>query len=507
MSRNRARGRRYDRNEPKLNFKKVIGVIIAIAVLIMIIVSIINIVKDSGEKVEVKSYTYYTSYENGKFGVINNEGATVINTEYDEIIAIPNNSKPIFICVYDVNDETSTYKTKVLNEKNEEVFQGYDKVEAVDNFDSKQNIWYEDNVLRVSKDGKYGLINFEGNQVLACEYDEISALKSVKSNLLVKKAGNVGLVNEKGQTIIPVQYKEIKILKEGYKNEYIVVNENNQYGLIGTSGNTLIESKYEDIKYLNSSTLFAIKESGVWKLINTEEGQIIIDGGYEDIIEVKSDSITIVKNGKYGVINTNKEEKIASEYEELKYAFSIYYMAKKDGKYGVINTENQEVIPFEYMNMTYIENGGFIQADKTEIETVIFDSNLGQKITGIISEINTEKGYIKAYVNNEYKYYNFKFEEKSASDLLIANSLFLSKKDGKYGYVDKSGKVVIDYIYEDGTEQNSCGFAAIKKDGVWGSINKIGAVSKEPTINLDSSIYIDFIGEWHLSNNGLYYEK
>ena len=501
------RGRRYDRNKPKLNFKKVIGVIIAIAVLIMIIVSIINIVKDSGEKVEVKSYTYYTSYENGKFGVINNEGTTVINAEYDEIISIPNNSKPIFICVYDVNDETSTYRTKALNEKNEEVFQGYDKIEAVDNFDSKQNIWYEDNVLRVSKDGKYGLINFEGNQVLACEYDEISALKSVKSNLLVKKAGNVGLVNEKGQTIIPVQYKEIKILKEGYKNEYIVVNENNQYGLISTSGNTLIEPKYEDIKYLNSSTLFAVKESGVWKLINTEDGQIIIDGGYDDITEVKSDSITIVKDGKYGVINTNKEEKIASEYEELKYAFSIYYMAKKDGKYGVINTENQEVIPFEYINMTYIENGGFIQADKTEIETVIFDSNLGQKITGIISEINTEKGYIKAYVNNEYKYYNFKFEEKSASDLLTANSLFLSKKDGKYGYVDKSGKVVIDYIYEDGTEQNACGFAAVKKDGVWGSINKIGAVSKEPTINLDSSIYIDFIGEWHLSNNGLYYEK
>ena len=157
--------------------------------------------------------------------------------------------------------------------------------------------------------------------------------------------------------------------------------------------------------------------------------------------------------------------------------------------------------------MTYVENGGFIQADKSDIETVILDSNLSQKVIGIISEVNLEKGYIKAYVNNEYKYYNFKFEEKNASDLLITNSLFLSKKDDKYGYVDKSGKVVVDYIYEDGTEQNSCGFSAVKKDGVWGSINKIGAVSKEPSINLDNSIYIDFIGEWHLSDNGLYYQK
>ena len=507
MSRNRARGRRYDRNEPKLNLKKVVGVILAISVLIMIIISIVNIVKDSEEKVEVKSYTYYTAYENGKFGVINNEGEIVINPQYDEIVSVPNNSKPIFICVYDVNDETNTYKTKAINDKNEEILHGYDKIEAIENFDSKQNIWYEDNVLRVRKDGKWGLIDFSGNLILACDYDEITALKSVKSNLLVKKAGNVGLINEKGQTIIPVQYKEIKTLKEGYKNEYIVVNENNQYGLIATSGNILIEPKYENVKYTNSSTLFAVKESGVWKLINTEDSQSIIDGGYDDITEVKNDSITVVKDGKYGVINTNKEEKIDFKYEELKYAFSIYYIAKKDGKYGVINTENQEVIPFEYINMTYVDNGGFIQADKTETETVIFDSNLGQKITGIISEVNTEKGYIKVYVNNEYKYYNFKFEEKNASDLLTANSLFLSKKDEKYGYVDKSGKVVIDYIYEDGTEQNSCGFAAIKKDGVWGSINKIGAISKEPAINLDSSIYIDFIGQWHLSDNGLYYEK
>ncbi len=506
MSRGRTRGRRYD-SKPKLNLKKVIGVIVALAVIVMVIISIINIVKTGKNEIEVKKYSYYTSYENGKFGVINNDGETIIEPTYNDIIAIPNSSKAIFICTYDINDIDGTYKTKALNEKNEEILTGYDKIEAIDNLDSKQNIWYEDNVLRVSKNGKYGLIDFEGKEILACEYDEITALKGVKSNILIKKAENVGLVNEKGQIIVPVQYKNILTLKEGYKNEYIVVNENNKYGLISTSGNVLIEPKYEMIKYLNSSNLFGIKENGVWKLINTQDTNIIIDGGYDDIIEAKTDSIIIIKDGKYGVINMNKEEIIAPQYEDLKYVFSIYYIAKKDGKYGIINLENQEVIPFEYTSMVYVENAGFIQADKTETETVIFDSNLAQKITGIISEINTDKGYIKAYTNNEYKYYNFKFEEKNVSDLLTSNNLFLSKKDGKYGYVDKTGKIIVDYIYEDATEQNSCGFASVKKDGVWGSINKIGAIAKEPSVNLDNSIYIDFIGEWHLSDNGLYYEK
>ncbi len=502
-----SKGRRYNRYaEPKLNMKKVLGVIVAILVIIMVIVSIVNVIKNGEDKKKVKSYSYYTVYENGKFGVINNEGETVINPEYTEIVLIPNKDVPIFICTYDLNDQDGTYKTKVINQKNEEIFKEYSKVEAIDNFDSKQNIWYEDDVLRVEKDGKYGLINFEGKEVLPCDYDEITALKGVTNNLLVKKDGEVGLVNEKGQTIVNTEYKDIKTLKEGYKNEYIIVNDNNQYGIISTTGTVIIEPKYEDVKYLNNSEMFAIKDAGVWKLIN-KDNQILIDGGYDNIIEAKGENVVVEKGGKYGVVTTKNEEKIPVEYEQIKYTFSIYYIAKTGGKYGIINLNNEQVKDFNYINMDYVEKGDFIQADVSDTETVIFDNNLSEKISGIVSEINQEKGYIKVYTNNEYKYYNFKFEEKKSSDILTSNNLFLSKKDGKYGYVNKEGKVIVDYIYEDGTEQNSCGFAAVKKDGVWGSINKVGAVELEPSVNLDSNIYTTFIGKWHLNDSGLYYEK
>ena len=488
-----SKGRRYNRYaEPKLNMKKVLGVIVAILVIIMVIVSIVNVIKNGEDKKKVKSYSYYTVYENGKFGVINNEGETVINPEYTEIVLIPNKDVPIFICTYDLNDQDGTYKTKVINQKNEEIFKEYSKVEAIDNFDSKQNIWYEDDVLRVEKDGKYGLINFEGKEVLPCDYDEITALKGVTNNLLVKKDGKVGLVNEKGQTIVNTEYKDIKTLKEGYKNEYIIVNDNNQYGIISTTGTVIIEPKYEDVKYLNNSEMFAIKDAGVWKLIN-KDNQILIDGGYDNIIEAKGENVVVEKGGKYGVVTTKNEEKIPVEYEQIKYTFSIYYIAKTGGKYGIINLNNEQVKDFNYINMDYVEKGDFIQADVSDTETVIFDNNLSEKINGIVSEINQEKGYIKVYTNNEYKYYNFKFEEKKSSDILTSNNLFLSKKDGKYGYVNKEGKVIVDYIYEDGTEQNSCGFAAVKKDGVWGSINKVGAVELEPSVNLDSNIYTTFI--------------
>ena len=174
--------------------------------------------------------------------------------QYDEMIAIPNNKQAILVCTYDVDDATGEYKTKVINEKNEEILKGYDKVEAIDNYDSKQNIWFEDNVLRVKKNGKYGLLDFKGNELLKCEYDNVYSLKGVKENIIVEQNGKLGLVNAKGQTIINTEYKSIETLKEGYKNEYLVSNESGLYGVVSTvGGNKILEDKYEAIKYINSS--------------------------------------------------------------------------------------------------------------------------------------------------------------------------------------------------------------------------------------------------------------
>ena len=116
---------------------------------------------------------------------------------------------------------------------------------------------------------------------------------------------------------------------------------------------------------------------------------------------------------------------------------------------------------------------------------------------------------MKVRVNSDYKYYNFKFEEKKNTEILANNTLFLSKKDGKYGYVDKNNVVVVNYIYDDATEQNDSGYVAVKKNGKWGAINSKGETTVEPTLSLENNPIIDFIGSWHLAEdiNANYYIK
>ena len=93
------------------------------------------------------------------------------------------------------------------------------------------------------------------------------------------------------------------------------------------------------------------------------------------------------------------------------------------------------------------------------------------------------------------------YQEIANTDALKNNTLFLVKENGKYGYVNKDGQKIVDCIYDDAKEQNQYGFCAVNKDGKWGVLQQNGSVLLEPSVTLDNSVNIDFIGTWHLNEN------
>ena len=226
--------------KPKLNMKKVIAVIIAFAVIIMIITSFGKLFgggKKSNEKTVVNKY--FALYTGGKWGVINSKGETIIKPEYDETIIIPDNTKDVFLCTYDVDYEQNTYKTKVLNSKGEETITGYEEIKAMENYDSDNNLWYESDVLLVKKDGKYGLVDYKGTELLKCEYESIEALKGVGKSFITKKDGKLGLVDNIGAVIIDNEYSDIKPVSTKFENGYIVTNSSKKVGIIGRDKSTV----------------------------------------------------------------------------------------------------------------------------------------------------------------------------------------------------------------------------------------------------------------------------
>lgn len=498
----RSRGRRYE-TEPKLNLKKVFAVIIAIAVVIMFVFIIKNILTKGEDKGKITSDSYYTIFKDNKWGVINGNGETIIDPSYAEMIIIPDNKKDVFICTYDVNYETGDYKTKALDSKNTQIFKEFDQIEAIQNSDENNSLWYENNVLRVEKNGKYGLINLDGKEILACEYDEIQAIKGINNSLKTKKDEKYGIVNSEGKVIIENKFADIETLGKDDKSGFIVKGEDGKYGVVNYLGIQVLDAKYEAIEKISGNDMYVIIEGTAQKLVD-KDGKVVLENGFDKIKEIlknKENGVIFEKTGKFGVMNLQGETKIEAKYQDLREAKEDILIAKKEDKYGIINIAEESKIGFDYSNISYVESADIYVLEDANASASIVDNNFEVKLTGIVNEINEEKGYIKIRVGEEYKYYNFKFEEKQASDIYASNTLFLSKKDGKYGYVDKNGKVVVDYTYDDAKEQNSCGFAAVKKDGKWGSIDSKGNVALEPTYNLDNYLEIDFIGTWHLGQD------
>jgi len=506
MSRNK--GRRYN-GERKLNMKKVAAVIIAVLVIIMFVIAIKELIKDRPKTNEkVFSIGYYTIYEKEKWGVIDTKGNTIIKPTYEEMIVIPDNTKPVFVCMENVNMEEGTYLTKVVNDRNKEIYTEYDKVEVIYNHDENNTLWYESNVLKVQKDGKYGLINFEGKEILACTQDNIEPMLGTKSVYITTTNNQKGLVDSMGKVIIENKYKEIRALTKEYENGFIVQNNEGKFGVINYDTTKALEEKYDDIKKVYGNKMYVVKESDTWKIVNTE-GQVFLENKFEDVKEINSDNIIIKINGKYGVVNTQAEEKIPAVYDDISYVFSDYYIAKKENKYGIITSNNTEKVPFNYTYITYFSTAGFIKADTESLESELLDRQLNVKVKGIITEINQNKNYIRVRQNDNYKYYNFKLEEKQSTDILATNTIFLSKNNGKYGYVNEKGIVVVDYIYEDATEQNKYGYVAVKKGGKWGCLDAKGKVVVDCIYSLENNLVVDFISKWHLAPdiNANYYTK
>jgi hypothetical protein len=495
-----SKGKRYE--EPKLNMKKVFAVIIAIIVFIMFIFIIKGILTRDKSEGKITSQDYFASYKDNKWGVINAKGENVIDPSYKEMIIIPNSKNDVFLCTYDVDYETGEYKTKALNSKNEEIFTQYSNVEAISNYDQNNNLWYEENVLKVEKDGKYGLINLAGKELASCEYEEIVAVEEIKGALKVKKDGKYGILDKDGKEIIKPQYADIKRLGKENKDGFIVKSEDGKYGVVDYSGNVIIESKYEDVKNIYGSDYYVVKNNGKDLLTKKDGTETNVDADeIKAILSNVENGIIVAKKGKYGVIKTTGESVIDANYDDLKEAKSGVLIAKQNNKYGIIDLEKNTKVEFKYANITYDEKANIYIAEDESYNNDIIDDNFEVRQSGILINIDDEKGYIELRQDEENKYYNFKFEERDVKDIFSSNTLYLSKKDGKYGFVDKDGNVVVDYIYDDATQQNSYGYAGIKKDGKWGSINEKGNIVQEPTYDLEDYLKVDFIGRWHLGKD------
>jgi len=404
-------------------------IIIAIIVLIAIIIGFFiykNQTNIDYELEEVGDYQYLKLYKNGKYGVIDRSGNILIDAEYTQV-NIPNPTKPLFICYEQTEQENN--KTKVLNEKREQLFTKYEEVLPLMFKELTSEVPFEKSVLQYKKDGKYGLIDFNGNEITNAIYDSIESLLYKEGCLLVKKDDKVGLINIKGKQIIKPEY--YSITADSYYNKdtkykavgFIIctrTDEGYRYGYINSKGEKVLEPIYNTIQR-------------VTEIIDDNNAYLIVE-----------------KNGQAGLMK-NKEVILECQNEDIEYnRINELFAVKKASKCGVIDIKGNVILPVEYDDVwfiskninaqkgenTYLFNEKGEKIENSEYSTIIETDNEEFKITikeqkyGVVNRNN------EVLINNDYQYIEYAFED-----------YFIVTKDGKVGIINKNGQEKIGLEY------------------------------------------------------------
>ncbi|MBR0490997.1 MAG: WG repeat-containing protein [Clostridia bacterium] len=564
--------------------KKKNVVIIVILLAIIIGISVFFIMQNSKvagrdyniEKVE--NFNYFVVQDGDNYGVMDKEAKIVIEPKYQNIV-IPNPSKPIFICT------PSDSKSKVLNEKNEELFTNYEEVGSIKLKNLASSLVYEKSVLKYKKEEKYGLIDFNGKEITKPIYGSIDALEYKEGELIVEKDGKYGVINIKGVTLVEPQYEIIKVdgyyteengykkagyivgikTEEGYRygyvdvngntlletefneilrvsnikddnNIYFIASKNGQYGLYKNSS-SILNTEYQSIEYNQTNNIFVIEKSRRFGITDTN-GKIIVGTNYAQIditgkyiyakpkqgetevldatgkkVEIPANISKIaIQDGKYSIVITNENQKttygvedkngkviIPSQYTYIEYLFDDYFIAcDSNGLLGVVDEKNDKKIDLKYNSVQGIKSAKLIQTVLTQENITTIYNNKFEKVCELKSAtIQQIDDFIKIYNNNEVYYINNAGKNVTSQEVYRNNKLYAKQENGKWGFADKSGNIIVKCEYDKVTELNKYGYAGICKNGKWGSIDAEGKVIQEPTYEIKGNFEPSFLGKYY----------
>ena len=427
-----SRGKRYD-SEPKLNMKKVFAVAIAIVVIIMFIFIIKGLLSKDTTSGKITTKNYYASYKDNKWGVIDSTGNNVIDPSYKEMIIVPNSKIGVFICTYDVDYNTGSYKTKVLNEKNEEILTNYENINTIDIKEIVSSIPYEKTVLQYQKDGKYGIINFEGKSIIKPMYEEIKNMPYREGELIAKKQGKYGVLNINGGKLLDFKYDYITgdnyySEEKKYELDGYIVGINNeqgkmQYGYISNKREQILNVEFDKIYRMND-----IKDDENIYLLAEKDGKrqlyknnkILLDNNYQSINYSEDSKLLILqKDNKYGVTDLNGKQILSVDYEQIRIPGN-YIIAVKDGKQIIFDLAGTQKDNLAYTNILKTENENYsVTVDKNDKYGVI----------------NKEGDIL---IENKYNYIQYLYD----------NYFIVGGETGKSGIINEKGEEILPIKYE-----------------------------------------------------------
>ncbi|WP_257670688.1 WG repeat-containing protein [Parapedobacter tibetensis] len=246
-----------------------------------------------------------------------------------------------------------------------------------------------------------------------------------------------GFLHAEGKWIIPPQFDWAMDFSDGHA----LVRKDTHYGYIRTDGKRLGKLRYEDA-FPFSQGLAPVKHRGRYGVIN-DKGRWVVSPRYELVLPFTHNRALVVRNGLSGFIDKEGKEVVPPSYDDATPFKDGLAIVRRDGIFGLIDSMGKEVVPPIHKSIVTLDNGGYRITDKY----------------GRVGETGANGG--------------LRFEVVYEQLLEAYESIRLFQREGKYGFADTTGKMIADAIYTDAGVFSE-GRAAVKLQDKWGYIDRSG---------------------------------
>lgn len=276
------------------------------------------------------------------------------------------------------------------------------------------------------------------------------------------ESDNVDLFNEAFAKVEEVK-KVGKNNTYSIEEEWELFEENGKWGFKDENGDKIIAAKFDDANdFINERAIVTVKDK---KGIIDTKGNYILEPTYEYIDDEKEGHFKLETHNRIGFADRNGKVVIPLQYLDAgEISEGLVWVEKEDALVGFVDTNGKKVIDFK-LDYCGDFSEGLASATRYAQQEGEEDCYgwINKKGNFVIKMDLDDSGDFKeglapVCINNKYSYINTKGElicqpiYASAGNFVQGLSCVQMEDNGKYGYADKTGKLVIPCNIKDSSE-------------------------------------------------------
>lgn len=282
----------------------------------------------------------------------------------------------------------------------------------------------------VTNGSLHGLLDWEGKTVIACVYDDVDLNKYV-GFCSVKRNGLKGLMSKTGEELIPCAFDDFGVIN----NHFFWTRKDNTYGIYSSEGEKVQPCKfssffiYEEKKKCKFSSFFIYEE---------KKKKEVLLSDFAQLDQRKHPDLYAVVSGKVGTLDSeNFTTKLPCAYDYLSdFATRMKItngvrteqrlaVCRLNGKYGIVNSEGKQIQPM-----------GFDELRKDVSDPSSKELPDMGSARDLHVRIGDKWGILTA---DGEQLVEVKFDSVG----VFHDGLAVVKAAERYGYIDRSGAIVI----------------------------------------------------------------